>query len=156
MELFIKDGHVRTESKQGPMSSIMLYSDADKTLTTLTDMQGVKEGRVSQNAIKENKDISVEYLNEEKSILGYSCKKAILKSTKGGNVEQRTVWYLPDKVLSFVYDFGIAGLNKVNGLPLEYENVFNGIKMVHRVVELDFNRQIDDQVFTIPSGYNLK
>lgn len=157
LEIRIKDLQIRTESHQGPMTNILLYSDTSGKLTQLIDMNGKKQGKISTPDFKTANEFQVEYLDESKTVLEFKCKKAVLKTVVDNKVtEERVVWYTKEIKLPFPYDFGIPGLYKIDGFPMEYENLSNGIKMIHKVVELDLNRKIEDSLFVIPDGYEFK
>lgn len=156
LEIRIKNKQVRIESRQGPMSSIMLYSDDTGKLTQLTDMNGKKQGKVSVADFKEVDEFQIEYQNETKIVAGFTCKKAVLKAVTNNATDDRVVWYTEEIKLPFSYNFGIPGLHKIVGFPMEYENISQGIKMVHKVVEIGLNRDIDDHLFVIPEGYEIK
>lgn len=157
MELFINNNQVRMESRQGPMSSITLYSEARKSSVLLTDINGNKEGKVTYDSLNNDDNVKVEYSEETNTILNTPCKKAILKTTiDNKTTEEIVVWYAQKLKLPFNYNFGIKGLNKIEGFPMEYEYVRMGIKMTHRVVEMDFKKNMEDAIFQIPEGYKFK
>lgn len=112
----------------------------------------------------------IEYFDETKKIAGYACKKAILKS-KGqrGEINETTVWYCPDFKLPEGYSMGggggrgmmmmagMNGLDQIPGFPMEYEfERSNGMKMHAVVTKVQLDAQIDDKIFDIPKGYDIK
>jgi GLPGLI family protein len=110
----------------------------------------------------------IQYIDETKKIAGYTCKKAILRSkNQRGEVNESIVWYCPDfKVAQNVLTGGnrgmmnMAGLNgvdQIEGFPMEYEfERSNGMKMHMIVTKVQLDANIDDKVFEIPKGYDIK
>lgn len=110
---------------------------------------------------------------ETKTIAGYTCKKAIIK-TKGqnGQVSETVVWFTPDFKMGEDYslnggsggggmmrNMGMTpqGLDKINGFPMEYEIVRQNGMRVHMVVtKVQLDADIADKTFEIPKGYDLK
>jgi GLPGLI family protein len=113
----------------------------------------------------------IEYTNETKKIAGYSCKKAIIKSkNQRGEVNSTTVWYCPDFKMTEGFSFGgggggrgmmsmagVNGLDQIEGFPMEYQiERTNGMKMHMMVTKVQLDAVIEDKVFEIPKGYDIK
>jgi GLPGLI family protein len=112
----------------------------------------------------------VEYVNETKKIAGYTCKKAILKSkNQRGEVNSTIVWYCPDFKMAEGFSFGggagrgmmsmagINGLDQIEGFPMEYQmERNNGMKMHMTVTKVQLDAVIEDKIFEIPKGYDIK
>lgn len=157
LEILIKDKQVRIASRQGPMSSILLYSANAGKHTQLTDMNGKKAGKVLMVDFTEGDELQIDYRDERKVIAGLNCKKAIIKTVVNSTVTaERIVWFTEEIKLPFPYNFGIPGLHRVAGFPMEYENVSQGVKMIHKVTVIDLTRKIDDRLFVVPDGYEFK
>ena len=113
----------------------------------------------------------ITYTEETKKIAGLACKKAIIK-TKGRNneVTESAVWYCPDFKMAPGFatsaggggpmrsmQGGMQGIDKINGFPMEYEMVRqNGMKMTMLVTKVQLDANIDDKMFEIPKGYDIK
>lgn len=112
----------------------------------------------------------VEYINETKKIAGYTCKKAILKSkNQRGEINSTIVWYCPDFKMAEGFSLGggtgrgmmamagVNGLDQIEGFPMEYQmERNNGMKMHMTVTKVQLDAVIEDKVFEIPKGYDIK
>jgi GLPGLI family protein len=113
----------------------------------------------------------IEYTNETKKIAGYTCKKAIIKSkNQRGEVNSTIVWYSPDFKMAEGFSFGggsggrgmmsmagVNGLDQIEGFPMEYQiERTNGMKMHMTVTKVQLDAAIEDKVFEIPKGYDIK
>lgn len=95
----------------------------------MTDLAGSKNKKLITEAEKREAEkndgieaVNVVFSQDEGVIVGYTYKRAtdeIKKKTRG---ELRTVCYTPALKVPASFDFGIAGMGKINGLLLEYEN----------------------------------
>ena len=115
--------------------------------------------------------------NESKKIAGYNCKKAIIKTkSRQGQVNETIVWYTPEFKMAPGYPvsgnagggfgrgmrgqrggFGIAGLDKIDGFIMGYDvSRSNGFEMHMEVTKAELDPVIEDKVFEIPKGYDIK
>ncbi len=123
---------------------------------------------------KESKS-EITYLEETKKIAGYTCKKAIIKSKgQNGETNESVVWYNPEFKISPVSSAagstqgfgggrgrmmmgGIQGLEELEGFPMEYEITRNNGFMIHMtVLKVQTDATIEEKIFEIPKGYDLK
>jgi len=92
--------------------------------------------------------LRIEKLEETKKILGYTCKKAIIKSSALS--EPFAVYY--------TNEIGIDNPNinnpfrEIDGVLLEFQVKLNNINMKFIATEISQSRVCED-LFTIPSGY---
>lgn len=178
-------------------SQTIIDRDAKKT-TTLMEAMGRKMGWYSteadQEAMEKRMDSaravrrdSLEKLGlsfarnepevtvgtETKTIAGFTCKKAIIK-TKGqnGQVSETVVWFTPDFKMGEGYTLNSnsggggmmrmmgmtpQGLDKIQGFPMEYEIVRQNGMRIHMVVtKVQLDADIADKTFEIPKGYDIK
>ena len=106
-----------------------------------------KEAILSVN--KKYKSMEVRYQDELKEIVGTICKKAILILEANSEKEEKVIWYDPDIVLPFKYNFGVPGLELIKGLPMEYENSQMGLLMKHSVIKKELNSSIAPDIFNM-------
>ena len=97
------------------------------------------------------KDMSVFFADEIQNILGYDCKKVILKLTDGS---QLAVYYAPSiipSVKEFEYQF-----KDIPGFVLEYEmQENNGKKIRYTATKINFN-PVKASLFDTPTdGYKI-
>lgn len=108
----------------------------------------------------------VEYINESKTIAGYDCKKALIKTSHyNGAVDTMYVWYCPNFKLKEGFNIptgiagtlGLVGLELLNGFPMKYQLInIHGDKVSIEVKKIDINKEIKDKEFEVPNGYDLK
>ena len=115
------------------------------------------------------------YTEQSKKIAGMNCKKAIIKNTQRGQTTETEVWYSPDFKLAPGFSLGggnqgagggrggmmsmagVNGLDQLEGFPMEYSITRgNGFKIQMNVTKVQLDANIDDKVFEIPKGYELK
>jgi outer membrane lipoprotein-sorting protein len=116
------------------------------------------------------------YVDEVKKISGVECKKVIIKSRgQNGAITENTIWYDPQFKLAtgstassasggfgggrgmMSMGGGIAGLDQIEGFPMEYEMVRgNGFKLHMTVLSVKVDATIEDKVFEIPKGFEIK
>ena len=154
VSFFIKNGKAKSTSNQQGMIMNIYYFSSTGIMHTILNMGGQIQKKQEKNALKNINSkydkIQVEYFNQIKEIAGISCKKAIIKLTNNGNIDKRVVWYDPNTKLTFKYNFGVAGLELIKGLPMQYENSHMGIKMIHTVKKIEFSTNISKETFDLP------
>ncbi len=115
------------------------------------------------------------YTEQTKKIAGMICKKAIVKNTQRGQTTETEVWYSPEFKLAPGFSLnggnggqgggrggmmsmaGVNGLDQIEGFPMEYTTSRgNGFKIHMTVAKVQLDANIDDKVFEIPKGYELK
>jgi hypothetical protein len=115
------------------------------------------------------------YTEQTKKIAGMVCKKAIIKNTQRGQTTETEVWYSPDFKLAPGFSLnggsggpgggrggmmsmaGVNGLDQIEGFPMEYTTSRgNGFKIHMTVAKVQLDANIDDKVFEIPKGFDLK
>lgn len=149
--IVIKNEKSVTEQNTMGIMKIKVISNTKTMKTTmLMDMMGKKIMTKDDMESKEVKDeFEVIKTSETKSIAGYKCKKAILKTKDGMEL---LYWYTEDLP-------GYKGKNIPNtdldGFPMEFEmkQETMGMKMSVSSVE---KKTISDSVFDIPEGYEEK
>ena len=130
-------------------------------------MQSRREnGQVAESIVTPTTDIV--YIDESKKIAGMQCKKAILITTRKNKTDSNMVWYCPDFKVQGVTSTGgiagfggkatqVAGLEKLNGFPMQYETMMNrGRKMIVEVTKIDIEKEVKDKEFDIPKDVELK
>ena len=130
-------------------------------------MQSRREnGQVAESIVTPTTDIV--YIDESKKIAGMQCKKAILITTRKNKTDSNMVWYCPDFKVQGVTSTGgiagfggratqVAGLEKLNGFPMQYETTMNrGRKMIVEVTRIDIEKEIKDKEFELPKDVEIK
>lgn len=154
------------------------YTTAADEAAMRQRMDSMRQER-GQPANSESGETEIINSNETKKIAGYTCKKAILKTpTRQGTTNEAIVWYTPDFKMAPGYPaagnpagggfgrgmrgqrgagFGMAGLDKIDGFVMGYEvKRPNGFEMNMQVTKIELDPVIEDKVFDIPKGYDIK
>ncbi|MFT3946646.1 MAG: hypothetical protein QM763_06695 [Agriterribacter sp.] len=169
-----KSGFYITEEEQNKMRE-----NNQKRMDSVRAARGENAGgqRNAQQSAPE-----IEYTSETKKIAGYNCKKAIIKTkNRQGEISETIVWYTTDIKRpegypvggnntggggGFAMSFrgsgggglgGFSGLDKIDGFIMGYSmSRPNGFKMETQVTSIEVNPDIDDKVFEIPKGFDIK
>jgi len=149
--VYFKGGKSCTElSMAMGMSSASIYDAKTGQITALTDFMGNKTYMTmdaSKESAKQGKP-SVEQTSETKTIAGYVCKKAIIKSTDGSSM----VVYHTDKISAGMAE--MAGAKDLGGYPMEYTIEQMGFKMTFTAKTVTAEKVSDDK-FKVPAGYKF-
>lgn len=158
LEMFFRDQNSRSEVKMGKMMQMTIISDAKSgdILTLMSGMIGKKaiQSNINDSLNLENNntpEYKIEFFEETKIILGYTCQKSILTSEDG---REMIAWYTED--LS-VYKKGLNYMNEqIPGVPLEFEMDMNGMIMLVKASKIE-KMVPDNSLFdmTIPAGYEI-
>lgn len=146
---YFKNGNVRVDLVFSMGTTTTLIKSGETTAVVLMDMMGQKNKMtVPLNASSTGKETyTVTETTETKVIAGYTCTKAIVKSSKGMSF---TCWYTTSiKSIPSKYEM----LNQIKGFPLEYEVNDNGMTLKMSATSVSVS-PISDSVFAIPEGYN--
>ena len=148
-----------------------------KTMEARRDSIRQARGQSVNNAAAASPETEIVATDETKKIAGYNCKKAIVKTKSGrGETNETIVWYTPDFKMASGYPaagntgggfgrgmrgqrggFGIAGLDKIDGFVMGYDvSRSNGFEMHMEVTKAELDPAIDDKIFEIPKGYDIK
>ena len=115
----------------------------------------------------------IEYLDEKKRIAGMDCRKAVIRTRQRGQVVENVVWYSPEFRLPegmglggspggggrgmMMSMAGIPGLDQLQGFPMEFQTERgNGFKTHLTVTKVQLDANVDDKIFEIPKGYDIK
>lgn len=156
MTLTIKGNKSRSEMVMG-MGTTISISDGDaQTSIALLDMFGQKIAiKTTKDEIEQEMDkapdYKVETTDETKDILGYTCKKAIIKSQEGMEI---TVYYTDELGDGSTY-FDDAQFREIKGVMLQFEIPEEGMNMKFTATNIE-KKNISDSEFEIPEGYQVK
>ncbi len=180
--IWIKGGLSKTEMDIGFGKSNIYYDAKNKKTTTLFEVMGRKMGfyatddelkrimsdsSANKNRIasRDQDEVMIEYISEEKMIAGRMCKKAIIHYKNKANEEkEQLLWYDPGFQLEEGMRFSqlvrgnfVPGIQKLKGFPMEMEiKRSNGNISKFKVNRLDTGTTISDNTFVIPPGYDLR
>jgi GLPGLI family protein len=185
---WFKNDMIKIVSDGGMGKTTIVMDKKNKKTTTLMEMMGKKTGfysteedeaemrkrtdsmmKTRRNGIK---SVYIEYLDENKKISGYACKKALIKTSReNGRIDSMYVWYTPDIKMAEGYVFrggmmmgpggggasSMSGFDKLNGFPIQYEmKMRRGMTFTIEVTKIDTEKVIEDKEFDIPKGFELK
>jgi len=157
MTMTIKGNKARSEIIT-IMGKTVSISDGDlKSAITLMDMMGQKiaiqkTSEEIMNEIAESPEVKVEVTSETKDILGYICKKAIITNPED---DMELIIYFTEELGSKELNFDNPQFKDINGVMLEFEIPYEMVNMHFTAVNVE-KKNVDDNEFTIPEGYELK
>lgn len=158
LEMHFKDKLTRSEMKMGAMMTSILLTDekSGELLMLISGMMGKKAIKSTTAEMEKNAPEKPEYVvtlvDENKTILGYACKKAILTEANGNE----TIFWYTDEIT--VSKKGQKFLNEdIPGFPMQFEIDNSGMKMKMTVTALE--KTLDKKYanlfeMVIPEGYN--
>lgn len=153
MTTYFQDDKARVEMDMGIVKNTTITDKgALQTLTLMEGMMGNKAMKTEMDTTtsieEEELTFEVEYLDDEKEILGYTCKKAIVKDGEGNEL---IFWYTED-----ITDQSLN--EKVKGVPLQFETLQGALHMSFTATELKTElTDLDENFFSteVPEGYDL-
>jgi GLPGLI family protein len=153
--VYLKGAKSRVEivSSLGTQSTIL-----DGTKNTVTVLKEFGEQKYLINmtpeeyraANEKQNNVTFTYTNEEKTVLGYKCKKAIGKLPSGATF---SVWYTPDLIPeNKEYQY----VNReLPGLAMEYESSIGKTQVTYTVSKISLN-PVPASKFDVPkTGYRV-
>jgi GLPGLI family protein len=158
MKVYFMAGKSRIDFKMGEMFNIKITIDQEKNraLSLFTTPKGNFASKAEATKLSESKapadtNLAVELSKETKTILGYSCKKAILRS----GVNEYIYWYTENIQINLK---GQALVNaNIPGFPLEFQTVSEGVFMHFKIANIE--KRVADKAATfstlIPKGYTV-
>ena len=136
------------------MSNTTVISDSDEnTSIVLMEAMGQKyKMTMTSEEVEEMEketvdEIEIEYINESRTIAGYTCKKAVVKME---GMDEEAVFYYTEEIAPLKLS-GMEGLH-LKGLPLEYIISMEGMKMVMKATSVE-KTTVADNTFDVPEGY---
>ena len=149
MTIFMKANKSRVEQSQMTGKNIVVSDMDNKNGFMEMDMGGQKlrMNISTEDFKKEEKNIpsNIEYLDGSKNILGYDCKKAIMKDDSGNLL--MTVFYT-DKIKNHAQKEFIG----LNGFPLSYSMSQNNMTFDMTATEIS-EQSVSDIIFEKSDGY---
>jgi len=158
MEIYFADKLSRMDFKAGQIytTSIRIDRNIQKAISLSTSMAGkfgaeLPMDALNANAPKIDTNTHIELFDEEKTILGFKCKKAIL-TLKG----KRTEYWYTNEITIDIKDYPILDPN-IPGFPLEFSSTENGIFRSFQVSNYTLKLEDKETIFStvIPDDYAL-
>ncbi len=145
----LKGDKIRITQEVMGGSQVVVVDNKKKESHILMDMMGQKMAilisKEEMEASEANeKKPKIELEDDFKTILNYTCQKALITTEEG----VQEVWFT-DKIKAKLQNF--EGLP---GFPLEYVTNENNMKMRMTVSEIS-NEKLKDSMFEIPEGYEI-
>jgi GLPGLI family protein len=143
-------------SSMGTQTEIKDYSE--KTKSTLLDMMGQKyaiketSADLQKEMDKEPRPI-VEITNEIKTIVGYTCKKAIVLTDLDGEKTVNEVWFT-NELGSKEINFNDLLYKDIDGMLMEYSVKTSQFTMKFTVTTVE-KKSLSAEEFDIPADYKL-
>jgi hypothetical protein len=195
---WLKNDLTKTFSESEMGRTTVIRDNAKKITTTIMEMMGRKSGFYAtdedQAVMRKRMDsmmqsrgggqnaafgggqntpatFSVVYVDENKKIAGYACKKALVIAKRTERTDTTVAWYCPDFKLQNLPSTGGAaggfggfnvtasatGMELLNGFPMQYErNMNRGRHMTVEVTKLLVDKDVADKEFEIPKDIEVK
>lgn len=161
--MYFKGKKSRAEMGVGPFGKNVTINDQEaKNMTILLNVFGKKMALVKTDSemvafkntmVKDSLPTEVILTGDTKKILGYACKKAIIKRyPKYQGVQTTEVWFTP-QIRPFYVDPDPA-FKKLDGLLMDFRINQDG-NIVHIKAKLVLPAPIDDSLFLIPKDYQF-
>jgi hypothetical protein len=156
MELYFSGGRYRMDFKLGEVtkSSIRIDTTKNEALSLTSSPMGSYAFKSSPAAIgfgqiQKDSLFTVTLFDEEKTLLGFKCKKAVLER----NGIRSTYWYTNEIELD---QKGVQMINKqIPGFPLAFTTIENGMRFHYQVSNYKDVIENKNEVFSTepPSGF---
>lgn len=165
MEMFFTDNFSRVDMNMGSMMTTKSITDLKKE-ETLTLMSGMM-GKIATTSKLENSEegsensegteipeLDIELIDESKVIAGLNCKKAIVTTEEGEELE---MWYTNDIEIKDKRGLSMANQKGIPGFPVEFSMQQGPMLMSFTMTE--YNKKVNGKNLfdmTIPEGYVVK
>lgn len=155
MEMYFTDNFSRVDMNMGSMMTTKTIIDLKKeeTLTLMSGMMGkiATSTKLEEIDQEEAPKFDVELIDETKEIAGLQCKKAIVTTEEGDELE---MWYTNDIVIKDKRGLSMVNQNGIPGFPVEFSMQQGPMLMSFTLTAYD-KKIKDKSVFdmTIPEGY---
>lgn len=162
MTMFMKGKQFRQETNMGNglmITTTVINGETEEGIILMDGMMGkmastFDPGEQKEEADEEEEvDIEIEFTDETKEILGFTCKKAIIYDGEGNEM---IYWYTEE--IDQPENEGKYLNQKIPGMPLEFSITEPQVTMVFKAVEYDDKVKKSKEKFSteIPEGYTEK
>lgn len=158
MRMYFADSLMRVEQKMGSTGTMIMILDkrTNVALTLMDSPMGkfatVRNGDELEFAeVKVDSNAVVKEMNETKKLLGYECRKIMLRSNG-----QITTYWITDEI-----DRNLIGEEMVDpnlpGFPMEFSRIQGGMELSYTISNIQFELEDKESLFstTPPEGYQL-
>jgi GLPGLI family protein len=157
MIMTIKGNKSHTEMVMGMGKTVSIANADDKSSITLIDMMGQKIAIQStyediMEEMDKSPELDVKVTGETKTICGYVCKKAIITHP---DEDIEIFVYFTEELGSKDLNFDNPQFKDINGVMLEFEMPNEQFTMQFIATSVE-KKKVDDSMFTIPDGYQIK
>lgn len=158
MTLTIKGNMAKMEMITGMGKTVAITNGTDKTSISLIDMMGQKFAvkmtaeEINKEMAKSEGDYKVEITNETKEIVGYTCKKAIIRNIDDG---EEAIVFFTTELGTREINFNNPQYKDIDGAMLEFE-MPNPEFSMHFIATSVESKNVADAEFEIPAGYQIK
>ena len=152
MTTFISKNASRIEQETMIGVQTVISNHKNNSSVLLMNLMGQKVSiNIPYNEDKtETKEVNIQYLEDEKMIVGYACKKAIYSSysSKKEDTISIIVYYTPEISAKYNQQF-----KELKGLPLEYSVITQGMTLNFVANEI-IQQKVAKSLFKTPKDYN--
>lgn len=157
--VYTKKNQVRTElsGQTAGLYQVKIADAETKDISTLMEIQ--KEKYVIkrsfpeiQNALRNMPQPELEFTNDTKVIMGYTCKKAIARVTDMFGVEHESIIYYTTEIPGTAFNFDNP-YTEIPGLMLEYEVRVGQLNIRYEAQSLKKRLFVANRRFDVPRDY---
>lgn len=154
MKMTLKPPMSRSEVIMGMGTTTSIFNADTKSGLTLMDMMGQKLAvKISPEDVNkeltDGGEVEVVETGETKDILGYSCKKVLVKVK---DLENDLVVFYTEELSGGFENSDNPIFKDIKGMMLEFTMSENGMNMHFTAVNID-KKKVSDSEFDIPEGY---
>lgn len=158
MRMYFADSIMRIEQKMGQTgTAIMIFDERKNVALQLMDspmgkLASIRQGdEIVRTEVPVDTNAVVKEFNETKKILGYECRKIMLRS----NGEIVTYW-ITDEIDQSLVSKDMVDPN-IPGFPMEFSKIQKGLEMTYKISNIQFEIKDKETLFSLtpPEGYML-
>lgn len=158
MTMFMKGNMFRQETNMGNglmVTTTIINGDTQDGLILMDGMMGKMASTfdAEEEGNEEEPEVEIEFTDETKEILGFTCKKAIIYDEEGNEL---IYWYTEE--IAQPENEGRYFKQQIPGMPLEFSISQPQVSMNFKAVEYDDKVDKPKKMFdtSIPEGYTEK
>jgi GLPGLI family protein len=140
--------------------TIKLKNGTEMTVTTMFDMADQKVAMKADmdqilDELADEPDVTVDFKDEQKEILGYMCNKAIIKFTDETGSKQRLTAYYSEELGTNANHFDTKQFKDIKGILLEFQLYNSRFTMSFTATSVE-KGGVSKKDFVIPDDYEMK
>jgi GLPGLI family protein len=150
----------KTVMSMGMGQTIKIKNGEEKSVISLFDMMGQKVGLKStwediQEELAKEPEAEIKYVNEQKEIAGYMCKKAIITLRDESGGKERLIAYYTKELGENPNHWDTRQFQDIEGILLEFQMASPQFTMTFTATSVD-KGGVSKKEFDIPEDFEMK